>query len=394
MKGSLPAELLEVLARSTTADYVTIDGRGQPVVWPLTPRYQATEGCIDVTVSRAQGDVRVALLFSDAVAMILVQGTAHPEDRDTGEEIDVHVRPERVYVWRGSDLEAEPQLYDAHVDEVRSAHNEEPEVGHAPPKGGGSVWDERLDALGARHPDAVLAFVGPDGFPFAVRVPVRAERDAGLVLVDADPVGAPIEPGLACLCADAPGRRGFHVLGDLDEDQGVWVLRPHRVADPVHVGCWQASPSRSPARRARSGGPSSAHWSARARSGASSAWPAGPSTPPRTAGSAPSTAAATCSTAHRSRGWSRVPTLSCTWPLSCSRRAARRATSTSRGRATCSRRRSRRGPSGWSTRARSPPTASPSASTGSSPRTCPRWATRATPTPPTRPRSRRSSTTR
>src|SRR3954447_758482 len=236
MKGSLPAELLEVLARSTTADYVTIDGRGQPVVWPLTPRYQATEGCIDVTVSRAQADVRVALLFSDTVAMILVQGTAHHEDRDTGEEIDVRVRPERVYVWRGSGLEAEPQLYDAHVHEVRSAHNEEPGVGHAPPEGGGSVWDERLDALGARHPDAVLAFVGPDGFPFAVRVPVRAERDAGLVLVDADPVGAPIEPGLACLCADAPGRRGFHVLGDLDEDQGVWVLRPHRVADPVHVG--------------------------------------------------------------------------------------------------------------------------------------------------------------
>jgi UDP-glucose 4-epimerase len=206
MKGSLPAEFLEVLERSTTADYVTIDGRGQPVVWPLAPRYQATEGCIDVTVSRAQADVRVALLFSDPVAMILVQGTAHPEGRGADEEIDVHVLPERVYVWRGSDLEAEPQLYDAHVDEVRSAHNEEPEVGHAPPAGGGSVWDERLDALGARHPDAVLAFVGPDGFPFAVRVPVRAERDAGLVLVDADPVGAPIEPGLACLCADAPAR--------------------------------------------------------------------------------------------------------------------------------------------------------------------------------------------
>jgi hypothetical protein len=62
---------------------------------------------------------------------------------------------------------------------------------------------------------------------------VRAERDTGRVLVDADPVGAPIEPGLACLCADAPGRRGFHVLGDLDEDRGVWVLRPHRVADPA-----------------------------------------------------------------------------------------------------------------------------------------------------------------
>ena len=244
MKGSLPAELLEVLERSTTADYVTIDRRGQPVVWPLVPRYHADEGCIDVTVPRIEADVRVALLFTDAVAMVLVQGTAHAEDAAGDGEVDVHVLPERVYAWPGSDLEAEPQLYDAHVDEVRSAHNEEPEVGHAPPEGGGSVWDERLDALGARHPDAVLAFVGPDGFPFAVRVPVRAERDAGRVLLEADPVGAPIEPGLACLCADAPGRRGFHVLGDLDEDRGVWVLRPRRVAADAAHAAGHASPGR------------------------------------------------------------------------------------------------------------------------------------------------------
>jgi hypothetical protein len=230
MKESLPAELLEVLERSATADFVTIDARGQPAAWPLTPRYTAGEGCIDVTVPRVQADARVALLFSDAEAMVLVQGTARSEH---GAELDVHVLPERVYVWPGGDLDAEPRLYDARVDEVRSAHNEEPEVGHAPPEGGGVVWDERLDALGARHPDAVLAFVGPDGFPFAVRVPVAADREAGVVLVAADPVGAPIEPGLACLCADAPGRRGFHVLGDLDEDRGVWVLRPHRVADPA-----------------------------------------------------------------------------------------------------------------------------------------------------------------
>jgi hypothetical protein len=232
MKGSLPTELLEVLERSATADYVTIDRRGQPVAWPLPARYAEGGSCIDVTVPRVEADARVALLFSDVEAMVLVQGTAHAEDPG-GELLDVHVLPERIYVWPGGDLDAEPQLYDAHVDEVRSAHNEEPEVGHAPPEGGGIVWDERLDALGARHPDAVLAFVGPDGFPFAVRVPVAADRDAGVVLVDADPVGAPIEPGLACLCADAPGRRGFHVLGDLDEERGVWVLRPHRVADPA-----------------------------------------------------------------------------------------------------------------------------------------------------------------
>jgi hypothetical protein len=241
MKGSLPAELVEVLERSATADYVTIDRRGQPVVWPLTPRYQAHEGCIDVTVARVEADDRVALLFSDVEAMVLVQGTAHVDDGG-GQQLDVHVRPERVYVWPGGDLDAEPRLYDAHVEEVRSAHNEEPEVGHAPPQGGGIVWDERLDALGARHPDAVLAFVGPDGFPFAVRVPVGADREAGVVLVAADPVGAPIEPGLACLCAVAPGRRGFHVLGDLDEDRGVWILRPHRVATDPALAAEHASP--------------------------------------------------------------------------------------------------------------------------------------------------------
>ena len=80
----------------------------------------------------------------------------------------------------------------------------------------------------------MLAFVGPEGFPFAVRVPVRADREAGLVRIDADPVGAPIEPGLACLCAHAP-EHGFHVLGDLEEDGGGWVLRPHRVVGASHT---------------------------------------------------------------------------------------------------------------------------------------------------------------
>ena len=212
MKGSLPAEVLGVLERSSTADYVTIDGRGQPVVWPLTPRYQPGEGCIDVTVTRAGVDVRVALLFSDVEAMVLVQGTAQV-DADT-----VHVRPERIYVWPGADLDAEPALYDAHVDEVRSAHNEEPEVGHPPPEGGDVAWDDRLDEVER----AVLAFVGPDGFPFAVSVPVRADRTAGAVRIGADPVGAPIESGVACLCAGE-----LRVRGDLEEESGRWLLRPH-----------------------------------------------------------------------------------------------------------------------------------------------------------------------
>ena len=39
----------------------------------------------------------------------------------------VHVRPERVYVWPEGDPTREPELFDAHMEEVRSGHDEEPE---------------------------------------------------------------------------------------------------------------------------------------------------------------------------------------------------------------------------------------------------------------------------
>jgi hypothetical protein len=283
MLPSLPQQLLDVFERSITTEYVTVDARGQPVVWPVTPYVHADGGCIDVTTGigypkkadDAARNPRVALLFSDPTGsglqdppMVLVQGTARVDERDLAanreryreesvrklpavkgmsppkplqrlfgwyyDRIYVHVRPERVYHWPGGDLGAEPELLDAHLEEVREAHNAEPEEGHARPEGGPVAWDERLDELGARYPTAVLAFVGPDGFPFAFRAPVRADRVAGAVRVEADPVGAPIEPGLACLTAhdhapDFSWQRNFQVRGDLAEEAGGWVLRPHKV---------------------------------------------------------------------------------------------------------------------------------------------------------------------
>ena len=89
------------------------------------------------------------------------------------ERIYVHVRPERVYVWPGGDSGAEPQLLDSHLEEVRSGHGEEPEE---PP-----ARRRRRDRLG-RPPATSWArattppccrVVAPDGFPFAVRVPIR-----------------------------------------------------------------------------------------------------------------------------------------------------------------------------------------------------------------------------
>jgi hypothetical protein len=137
-------------------------------------------------------------------------------------------------VWPEQDIEAEPTLYDARLEEVRSGHNEEPEDGHVPPEGGDDVWDPRLDRLGREETTGVIAFVGPDGFPFAARVPVLADREARVVHIEADPVGAPMEAGPACLCAHAHApdfswQRSFQVRGDLTERDGRWTLHPHRV---------------------------------------------------------------------------------------------------------------------------------------------------------------------
>jgi hypothetical protein len=283
MPSTLPPELEQAAQRYLTTEFVTIDAAGRPIVWPVTPYFHPGEGCIDVTTGvgypkkadDAARNPRVALLFSDPTGsgladapMVLTQGTARVDDADldanrsrferemaeklpalhalapTGplrrffswyyDRIYLHVLPERVYVWPGGEPETEPTLYDARVEEVRSGHNEEPEDRHVPPEGGMDVWDPRLDRLGRDDATAVLAIVGPDGFPFAVRVPVRADPEGRIVHIGSDPVGAPIEAGPACLCAhahaeDLTWQRSYQVRGDLVEHRGRLVLHPHRV---------------------------------------------------------------------------------------------------------------------------------------------------------------------
>jgi hypothetical protein len=148
----------------------------------------------------------------------------------------VHVRPERVYVWPGADCEREPELLDSHMEEVRSGHDEEPEAPPPSPEGGRSRWHKRIEELGRRYETAVVSFVAPDGFPFSVRVPVSVHRRERVIRIDADPLGAPLQPGLACVTAhEHPGdlswQRNFQVRGDLVERDGGWVLVPHRLVD-------------------------------------------------------------------------------------------------------------------------------------------------------------------
>ena len=278
MPAPLPAELRAVFDRFITTEYVTIDGRGQPIAWPVTPYPHDEDGgvCLDVTTGLgypkkardAQRNPKVALLFSEPHGsglhqppFVLVQGTARVDEDDLAanraryrregkaklpkaaeklpppsmdrfmswyvDRVYVHVVPQRVTVWPGGDIAAQPEVV---LDELGPGEPRAP----AAPASGDAVWSPRIGQLGTQYPTAVLAVVGPDGFPFACRVPVRADRPPGLVRIDALPAGMPIAPGPACLTAHVHGpefeyQRNFQVRGDLVEADGGWAVRPRKL---------------------------------------------------------------------------------------------------------------------------------------------------------------------
>ncbi|HZU60081.1 MAG TPA: pyridoxamine 5'-phosphate oxidase family protein [Solirubrobacteraceae bacterium] len=298
MTASLPDDVQSVFQRFVTTELTTVDGRGQPITWPVTPYYSPGAPCIDVTTglgypkkaNDARANPMVALLFSDPTGsglsdppMVLVQGTADVDDRDLEanrrryaresleklpgirpltppqpvqrllgwyySRIYIHIRPERVYVWPLGAVDAEPELYGSHMEEVRSGHSEEPERFHADPSGGTTAWHPRLGELGVSFPTAVLSFVSPDGFPFAVRVGVRSEETARRINVQSDPCGVPLQPGLACLTAHRHAetfswQENFQVRGDLVRAEDRWVLVPRKL-----VGGFEVPPSRAKALR-------------------------------------------------------------------------------------------------------------------------------------------------
>jgi Pyridoxamine 5'-phosphate oxidase len=297
--ASLPAEVQAVFDRFITTELTTVDRAGQPITWPVTPYYRPGDPCIDVTTglgypkkaNDAQANPLVSLLFSDPTGsgltdppVVLVQGSADVDDRDLKANreryarespaklpglsklqppdavkrffdwyytrIYVHVRPERIYVWRGP---SEPKLFDAHMEEVRSGHSEEPDRFHAEPEGGVITWHPRLNELGTTYPTAVLSIVCPDGFPFAMRVAVRAHEADRQIRIKDPPAGAPLQPGLACLTAHAHdpsfgAMQNFQVRGDLVMREGGWVFIPHKL-----VGGLEAPSSRLALIRANAG---------------------------------------------------------------------------------------------------------------------------------------------
>ena len=293
MTASLPPEVQSVFKRFITTELTTVDAAGQPITWPVTPYYTMGGPCIEVTTglgypkkaTDAGANPLVSLMFSDPTGsglseppMVLVQGSAEIDDADLEANraryaresaiklpaiskqmppeplqrflswyftrIYIRVRPERIYVWPHGDVAAEPELYDAHMEEVRSGHSEERERFHADPGGGASPWSPRVEELGTTYPTAVLSIVCPDGFPFSVRVPVQADAAARLIRIAGAPSGVPLQPGLACVTAHLHNdqftwQQNFQVRGDLVPGDDGWVLVPRKL-----VGGFEAPKSR------------------------------------------------------------------------------------------------------------------------------------------------------
>ena len=281
--SSLPQEVRDTFTNFVTTEFTTVDPHGQPITWPVTPYYAQGGATIDVTTGigypkkakDARSNPQVSLLFSDPTGsgmdpapVVLVQGMAEVDDADLADNrrryrrealaklpatkdmlppkvleglfgwyfdrIYVKVRPERVFIWEGGDLTREPQVHDAHLEEVRSGHVEEAPEPPAPPEGGSVTWDARMDELGARHKTAVLSWVASDGFPLATRLPIRLDRDAGHVVLTGSPNGLPLAPGRACLTAHAHSpdftwQENFQVRGDLIRSGEDWALVPHKL---------------------------------------------------------------------------------------------------------------------------------------------------------------------
>jgi Pyridoxamine 5'-phosphate oxidase len=283
MTASLPHPVREAFERFVTCEYTTVDQRQQPIAWPVTPYYRDGAPSVDVTTGlgypkKAEDAARnphVALLFSEPTGsgiesglQVLLQGTADVDDRnleanrerywrESYEKLpgtrDMHppkllrglfgwyytriyirVRPERVFVWPSGDVTEPPDVHDSHLEEVRSGQSQEGLEPHEPGIGGKAVWDQRIEELGRRYATAVLAWVAPDGFPLAVRLPVRVDRQARRIAFGADPVGLPLTEGRGCVAAhshspDFSWQENFQVRGDIVRADGGWALVPRKL---------------------------------------------------------------------------------------------------------------------------------------------------------------------
>ena len=231
-------------ARFITTEYVTIDARGpadhlaRHALLPRAARAASTSRPASATRRRPttpRATRTSPLLFSDPTGcglddppMVLVQGTARRRRRRPrrqpralrargGREaarrtkqlaaagvpagasslvLRPHLRPRaaraRVRVAATATSTPSPSCSTPTWRRSAPGHVEEPEEAHRRPRAAcRDVGRAASTSSAGATRTAVLSFVAPDGFPFAVRVPVEADRAAHRVRLDADPLGAP-----------------------------------------------------------------------------------------------------------------------------------------------------------------------------------------------------------
>ena len=134
--------------------------------------------------------------------------------------IYIKVRPERVFVWPEGDLAgaADRPRRAPGGGALRSRRGAARRTTARRPAGS-PAWDERMDVL-AEHDTGVLSWMGPDGFPIAVRVPFSADASRREIAIEGEPAGLPLLEGRACLTVhrhapDFTWQRNMQVRGDL-----------------------------------------------------------------------------------------------------------------------------------------------------------------------------------
>src|SRR5262245_20846840 len=292
MTSTLPPEVREAFERFITCELTTIDASKQPITLRVTPYYPQGGPTIDVTTGlgypKKADDARrhpsIALLFSDPTGSgierpvsALVQGTATVDDedlkanaeryvRESGEKLPatkkmsppkairplfnfyyarmyIKVRPERIFVWPDGDLSQEPEVHDAHLEEVRSGHTEEPPEEHGEPAAGSPAWDQRMSFL-HEHETGVISWLGPDGFPISARVPYSADGQRREIRIEGEPATMPVLEGRACLTVhrhapDFTWQQNMQVRGNLVRSDGGLRLVPRKI-----VGGFELPPGR------------------------------------------------------------------------------------------------------------------------------------------------------
>ncbi len=288
MTSTLPREVRDAFERFVTCEFTTVDAARQPITWPVTPYYTPGGPTIDVTTGlgypKKADDARahpsVALLFSDPTGSgidsgirVLVQGMATVDDKDLEANADrylresgvklpatrkmhppkplrpafnfyyariyVQVRPERVFVWPDGDTAKEPTIHDAHLEEVRSGHSEEPSEEHGGPAPGRVAWDDRMAFLDENE-TGVLSWLGPDGFPIAVRLPFTADPARREIRIEREPAALPVLEGRACLtihrhAPDFTWQRNMQVRGNLVRSPGGLALVPRKIVGGFEI---------------------------------------------------------------------------------------------------------------------------------------------------------------